>query len=64
MIAYKIVSTGSKGNAVIINDYMLIDCGVPCSKLADYADNLKIVMLTHIHSDHFNPATLRRLELL
>lgn len=61
MIYYKIVSTGSKGNAVIINDYMLIDCGVPYSKLADYADNLKIVMLTHIHSDHFNPATLRRL---
>jgi len=58
---YNIIATGSDGNAVVINDYMLIDCGVSFKALADVKKQLKIVLLTHIHSDHFNPATIRRL---
>lgn len=58
---YKIIATGSAGNAVVINDYMLIDCGVSFKALAAVKKQLKIVLLTHIHSDHFNPATIRRL---
>ena len=58
---YNIIATGSDGNAVVINGYMLIDCGVPFKALAAVKKQLKIVILTHIHSDHFNPATIRRL---
>lgn len=58
---YKIIATGSAGNAVVINDYMLIDCGVSLRSLSEVKKNLKIVLLTHIHSDHFNKATIRRL---
>ena len=63
MIPYRIISTGSQGNAVIVNDFMLIDCGVPYKSLAKYVPRLKLVLLTHIHSDHFRPSTLRRLSL-
>ena len=28
MIKYEIISTGSQGNAVVIEDNILIDCGV------------------------------------
>ena len=55
------ISTGSQGNAVIIDNKILIDCGVPFSRLSDDYKNLKLVLLTHIHGDHFNPATLRKL---
>ena len=58
---YKILATGSKGNAVILNDYILIDCGVSFKRLKDIYRDLKIVLLTHIHSDHFNKTTIKRL---
>lgn len=61
MIPYDIISTGSQGNAVILNDAILIDCGVPFRELKDFLPRLKLVLLTHIHSDHFRPSTLRRL---
>ncbi len=61
-MTYNIISTGSKGNAVIINDIILIDCGVPFKKLEPYIKPLKLVLLTHIHSDHFKPSTARALH--
>jgi len=60
-MTYKIISTGSKGNAVIIDETILIDCGVPFTKLKDHYKKLKIVLLTHIHIDHFNKTTIKKL---
>ena len=62
MIDYNIISTGSKGNAVVLDDIILIDCGVSLKALKEVYKDLKIVLLTHIHSDHFNRTTLRRLS--
>lgn len=61
MVRYNIIASGSQGNAVILNDAVLIDCGVPYKQLAPYVPKLKLVLLTHIHSDHFCKRTLRRL---
>lgn len=62
-MTYDIIATGSSGNAVVINGEILIDCGVPMKKLREsgYIKNLKLVLLTHEHSDHFNAATVRAL---
>lgn len=60
---YKIIETGSHGNAVILNNCILIDCGVPFCKIKEYYKKLKIVFLTHIHSDHFKKATIKKLAL-
>ena len=46
---YKIIASCSSGNAVIIKDIILIDCGVTFKKLEKYYKKLKIVLLTHIH---------------
>ena len=59
---YNIISTGSVGNAVVINDKILIDCGVPFKKLKPVVKGLKLVLLTHVHSDHFNPSTAATLH--
>lgn len=61
-MTYNILATGSKGNVVIINDEILIDCGVPYKKLEPYIKNLKLVLLTHVHGDHFKPSTVRALH--
>lgn len=61
MTAYNIISTGSKGNAVVIGGTILIDCGVPFSALKSVYRDIKIVLLTHIHVDHFKHSTIRLL---
>ncbi len=61
-MTYDVIATGSTGNAVLINGYILIDAGVPYKLLASCVQALKIVLLTHEHGDHFNPATIRRLH--
>ena len=58
---YKIIDSGSSGNAVIVEDTILIDCGVSFKKLTPHYKNFKIVLLTHIHQDHFNKTTIKRL---
>lgn len=61
MIEHKIISTGSKGNAVVINGTILVDCGVSFRSLKDVYKGLQLVLLTHIHGDHFNRTTIRKL---
>ena len=58
---YKIVASCSSGNAVIIKDIILIDCGVTFKRLEKHYKKLKIVLLTHIHGDHFKKATIKKL---
>lgn len=58
---YKVIESGSSGNATIIENIILIDCGVSFKKLSEYYRNLKLVLLTHIHSDHFNKITIKKL---
>lgn len=61
---YNIISTGSKGNALVINKKILIDCGVTFAKLKDFYKSFQLVLLTHIHSDHFNKYTIKKLAQL
>lgn len=58
---YNIISSCSKGNATVIKDIILIDCGVSFKQLNEVYKNLKIVLLTHIHKDHFNKSTIKKL---
>ena len=58
---YKVIATGSTGNAVLYHDSILVDCGVPFSAIKRHIMNLQIVLLTHQHGDHININTLSRL---
>lgn len=61
---YEIIQSGSNGNAVVYNDDIMVDCGVPFSKIKPYYKNIKLLLLTHIHSDHFNKSTIKTLAQL
>lgn len=61
-MTYNIIQTGSAGNAVLINDSILIDIGVPWKKIEPYADRIKLVLTTHRHGDHFCPSTAKALH--
>lgn len=47
---YEIISSGSQGNAVVINKNILIDVGVSFKALKNVYKDLKLVLLSHIHS--------------
>ena len=60
-MTYDIISTGSKGNALALCDNVLVDCGVSFNKLRNHYKKLNLVLLTHIHIDHFNKTTIKKL---
>ena len=62
MIQTQVISSGSDGNAVIYNNAIMVDCGVSLKALQEVKRSLKIVLLTHKHSDHLKIRTLQRLQ--
>ena len=58
----KVINSGSEGNAVIYNNAIMVDCGVTLKALEAVKRSLKIVLLTHKHSDHLKIRTLQRLQ--
>ena len=61
-MTFDVIATGSTGNAVVINGIILIDAGVPFKALEAVKKDLKLVLLTHVHGDHFKPRTVRALH--
>lgn len=61
-MTFDVLATGSAGNAVVLNGSILIDCGVSCKALEPVKKDLRLVLLTHVHGDHFNPRTVRALH--
>lgn len=59
-ITYQILTTGSKGNAILIDD-ILIDAGLTTKKLKTLVsfDDIKHVFVSHKHSDHFDKPLIR-----
>jgi len=62
MIQTQVINSGSEGNAVIYNNAIMVDCGVTFKALEAVKRSLKIVLLTHKHSDHLKIRTLQRLQ--
>jgi len=58
---YKVISSGSQGNAILYYGCILVDCGVPYSSLKPFVKDIQIVLLTHEHKDHFNITTIKKL---
>lgn len=61
-----IFGTSSKGNSVYLSKlHTLIDLGLPYKRYSevnpDFFLDVDFLILTHIHSDHLNPATLKHI---
>lgn len=60
-ITVRILSSGSGGNCTIIGGRIAVDAGLPYKRIAPYAEETEVILLTHCHRDHLNPAALRGL---
>lgn len=61
MIKYEILSTGSSGNCIIVNDYLMLDCGLAYTKVKKYLDKVKIIFCCHEHQDHLKKTTIKKI---
>lgn len=59
---YNVVATGSSGNCEIARERVMIDCGVPYSKIKKYMKHVQLCVITHCHKDHLNMTTIRKLS--
>lgn len=58
---YKIIATGSTGNAVRIENLMF-DCGIPFKEMKEELYKVDSLFITHSHSDHVKEATLKAIR--
>lgn len=58
---YEIINSGSDGNAILLENNILLDCGVAYKKIQPYLKNIKIIFLSHTHSDHLKKATIKKI---
>ena len=42
---YDIIGSSSKGNAIVVEDILLLDCGVSFSKLKPYLKKIKLIFI-------------------
>lgn len=58
---YEIIQSGSDGNCTIVDGQIAIDMGVPFYKIEHFVNDLRLVLLTHAHGDHFRKPTVKKL---
>ena len=59
---YNVIASGSTGNCEIAYTRVMIDCGVPFSKIKKFIKDVQLVIITHAHSDHLNMKTIHKLS--
>lgn len=63
MVNAEVVATGSSGNFVVVQNKVAIDVGVSYKTVEPYMQDIRLVLLTHQHGDHFRASTVRRMAL-
>lgn len=58
---YNIIGSSSKGNAIVVEDKILLDCGVSYTKLKSYLKDIKLIFISHVHKDHLLPTTIKKI---
>jgi len=58
---YEIVGSSSKGNCIIVEDVLMLDCGVTYIKIKKYLPKVKLIFISHIHQDHLLPTTIKKI---
>lgn len=62
MKPYKILGSGSDGNAIIYFEELLVDIGLSHKIIKQYQNKIKYVFITHKHTDHYNRTTIKKLS--
>lgn len=58
---YEIIGSSSKGNCIVVEDMLMLDCGVTYAKIKPYLKKVKLIFISHIHKDHLLPTTIQKI---
>lgn len=58
---YTIIGSGSSGNCVVIENVM-VDCGLPYSKIKESLYEVDYLLITHRHTDHIKDSTFKKIR--
>lgn len=58
---YEIIGSSSKGNCIIVEDILMLDCGVSYSKVKKYLSKVKLIFISHAHQDHLNKTCIKQI---
>ena len=58
---YNIIGSSSKGNCIIVENVLMLDCGVTYVKIKSYLKDVKLIFISHIHKDHMMPSTIKKI---
>lgn len=47
---YEILSSSSKGNSIIIEQFLMLDIGLSYARIKDKIKNVKLIFISHSHS--------------
>lgn len=50
---YQIIGTGSKGNCIILDKQIMLDCGVSYNSIKQYLKDIKVIFISHVHRRPF-----------
>lgn len=58
---YEVIGSSSKGNCIIVEDILMLDCGVTYTKIKKYLPKVKLIFISHSHQDHLLPNTIKKI---
>lgn len=58
---YNTISSSSKGNCIIVEKSLMLDCGVSYKAIKPYLKDIKLIFISHIHKDHLSPTTIQQI---
>lgn len=58
---YEIIGSSSKGNCIVVEDMLMLDCGVTYTKIKSYLKKVKLIFISHCHKDHLLPSTIQKI---
>lgn len=57
----EIIASSSSGNAILLANGILLDCGIAYSKIKKYLPKVKIIFISHTHQDHCKDSTIKKI---
>lgn len=58
---YNIIGSSSKGNCIVVEDILMLDCGIAYSRIKKYLSKVKLIFISHSHQDHLLPPAIKQI---
>ena len=58
---YKIISSSSKGNCIILENGIMLDIGVQYKTIKNNLADIKAIFISHLHQDHCKNSTIKKI---